>query len=148
VDTAIWIPLVGVGLGAAFWVAVARRKGRQNGSSQPRSRTSPSITPQERIPGASMRRNPPMGLNFDSVSVQICHHPCQAAREIRTQRFLPGEVPDLPLPGCDRKCHCSFVHHTDRREENNRRAPYLNLDQAEGDLESLGQRSSTERRKS
>jgi len=101
----------------------------------------------ERTPAGAMRRFPDLGANFEALSIQIPHHPCQAARELRGQRFLAEEMPELPLPGCDRECECTFIYHRERRDEQNRRAPYLSADDGDNDFESLEHRSSSDRRK-
>lgn len=41
---------------------------------------------------------------------------CGAAREISGKRFLSSEVPQLPLPDCDRAiCNCGYELFADRR---------------------------------
>ena len=41
---------------------------------------------------------------------------CGAAREVSGKRFLSSEVPQLPLPECDRAiCHCRYELFADRR---------------------------------
>lgn len=41
---------------------------------------------------------------------------CEAARSLAGTRFLSGEAPRFPLPGCDRpQCDCTYRHHPDRR---------------------------------
>jgi len=41
---------------------------------------------------------------------------CEAARSLAGTRFLSGEAPRFPLPGCDRpQCDCTYRHHSDRR---------------------------------
>ena len=146
-ETVFWLPIAGVGIGAALWFLTSRRKDHSSSPPAPKNRASPAVDSLDRIPAGSLRRLPQMGANFEAVSIQICHHPCQAARELRGQRFLPEEMPDLPLPGCDRKCNCSFVHHRDRRDRTNRRAPYLSTGETDGELLSIEQRIKSDRRK-
>jgi hypothetical protein len=41
---------------------------------------------------------------------------CDAVRAIAGKRFLPDEIPDLPLAGCDAEsCNCSYELFSDRR---------------------------------
>ncbi len=41
---------------------------------------------------------------------------CRAAGEIRGKRYLSNEVPQLPLPECDRAvCNCRYELFADRR---------------------------------
>lgn len=41
---------------------------------------------------------------------------CGAVRAIVGQRFLPDEIPQLPLAGCDSaRCSCSYELFSDRR---------------------------------
>lgn len=41
---------------------------------------------------------------------------CAAAIALRGRRFLPEEIPSLPLPGCDSDaCDCSYELFSDRR---------------------------------
>lgn len=64
-------------------------------------------------------RNP-----FHAVSVKAdWRRPCRAARELGERRFLAGEAPTLPLPGCNgAACTCRYEHHDDRREDLRRAA--------------------------
>ncbi len=136
-----------MGIVALWRLALSRGRNRATGSPAGQARQAPAVQVFERTPGAAAsRRMPLMGANFEALSIQICHHPCQAARELRSKRFLAGEVPDLPLPGCDRKCHCSFAHHHDRRDGENRRAPYLSLDDPDLVPEGVEAREGTDRR--
>ncbi len=49
---------------------------------------------------------------------------CEAAKSLGLARFLSGEAPRLPMPGCSEpRCACSYIHHDDRREDD-RRNPY------------------------
>lgn len=42
--------------------------------------------------------------------------PCGAARSIAGRKFLPDEIPSLPLPDCDAdRCECSYELFSDRR---------------------------------
>lgn len=61
--------------------------------------------------------------NFHCVELRFRPNACEAVKLIGAKRFLPGEAPTIPLPGCDAaKCSCRYVHHDDRRHED-RRSP-------------------------
>lgn len=146
-ESVVWVPMAAAGVGIALWLVAFRRKNRSSRPTAPRNRMSPGVGSLERTPADAMRRFPDLGANFEALSIQIPHHPCQAARELRSQRFLAEEMPELPLPGCDRECECTFIYHRERRDEQNRRAPYLSADDGDNDFESLEHRSSSDRRK-
>jgi len=53
---------------------------------------------------------------YHAVSIVPGAACCNAARELRTQRFLSREAPPLPLAGCTvSPCRCSYKHFDDRR---------------------------------
>jgi hypothetical protein len=59
--------------------------------------------------------------NFHCVELRFRPDACDAVKVIGTKRFLPGEAPAVPLPGCDAaKCTCRYVHHDDRRHSDRR----------------------------
>ena len=61
-----------------------------------------------------------------AVSIERDLLPCDAAKELGDKRFLSHEAPDLPLAGCDRdKCGCRYIHHADRRSNEERRLPFV-----------------------
>lgn len=52
------------------------------------------------------------------LTVSICYRggACSAARSIARKRFLPDQVPRLPLNGCNAgTCDCRYRYNTDRR---------------------------------
>ena len=52
-----------------------------------------------------------------AVSIATGPRCCAPARELRGQRFLSREAPQLPLKACDRAdCTCRYEHHQDRRK--------------------------------
>ena len=62
--------------------------------------------------------------NFRCVELRFSHNACDAVKRIGAKRFLSGEAPELPAPGCDAAtCSCHYVHHKDRRQSD-RRNPY------------------------
>lgn len=63
-----------------------------------------------------------------AVSIQTGHFPCEAARQLRGERFLAAEAPTLPVIGCDKSdCQCRYRHHSDRRHHGERRLPFPTL---------------------
>jgi hypothetical protein len=60
---------------------------------------------------------------YHAVSIVPGAACCNAARELRTQRFLSREAPPLPLAGCTvSPCRCSYKHFDDRRMRSRRSA--------------------------
>jgi hypothetical protein len=67
---------------------------------------------------AERRRDSP----YPAVSVTAGHPSCQAAKQLDTLRFLVGQAPGIPLPGCDvHPCECRYSHYSDRRTGRDRR---------------------------
>jgi len=60
---------------------------------------------------------------YRAMTLRIGTNACAAAKRVRQKSFLVGEVPQLPLPNCDRACHCEFSSHDDRRLKDDRRFP-------------------------
>jgi hypothetical protein len=57
------------------------------------------------------------GGAFRGVSLKQGPNACEQAKAIGNKRFLPGQLGQLPLAGCDSpSCTCKFVHHEDRRD--------------------------------
>jgi hypothetical protein len=86
--------------------------------------------------------------NFRCVELRYTGDACDAVKRIGAQRFLPGEAPGIPVPGCDRaRCSCRYAHHEDRRDDD-RRHPFA--EKASQPPPSVGaeRRSRKERRKS
>lgn len=54
---------------------------------------------------------------WHAVSIVPGSGACQPALAVRGKRFLSGEAPPLPLPGCANPsaCKCVYRHHQDRR---------------------------------
>jgi hypothetical protein len=62
--------------------------------------------------------------SYHCVEVRTGTPACEAAQHLGNARFLSGEAPGLPVPGCsEQHCTCSYVHHDDRRDDD-RRNPY------------------------
>ena len=56
---------------------------------------------------------------YRAVSVVAGDCACEPVMALQGKRFLvtSGEVPMLPMPGCDAaKCVCRYSHHEDRRD--------------------------------
>lgn len=98
------------------------RAGTGNGTpvAGPASRTSMKSQAQ---PAASA---PAGRMCTHAVSIERDLLPCDAATALADKRFLSHEAPDLPLAGCDRdKCSCRYMHHSDRRSNEERRLPFV-----------------------
>jgi hypothetical protein len=76
-------------------------------------------------PRAARERNPKYPPDdYHCVELRHRRDACDAVKRIGGMRFLAGEAPEIPLPGCDTaKCFCRYVHHADRRNSD-RRNPY------------------------
>jgi len=88
---------------------------------------SPVRPPAPAKPAATVKA--PAGLNrkqtrkFHGVTVKPGLHACTAVQALADQRFLPDEVPALPLAACDQsRCQCAYRHHGDRRDREDRRS--------------------------
>lgn len=69
--------------------------------------------------GTSAYKNSPPASHFPAVSVHPSPAGCQAAKALKSKRFLSDEAPRLPLEGCEAAvCHCIYHHHSDRRSGN------------------------------
>ena len=98
------------------------RAGTGNGTpvSEPASGTSmkSQAQPAARVPAGRMCTH--------AVSIERDLLPCDAAKALADKRFLSHEAPELPLAGCDRdKCTCRYLHHSDRRSNEERRLPFV-----------------------
>jgi len=62
---------------------------------------------------------------YHAVSIKFAANACEAAMAMAGKRYLSIAAPRIPLPGCDvLECKCRFVHHKDRRGEDERRNTY------------------------
>ena len=62
---------------------------------------------------------------FHAVSIKFPSSACSAAKSLDGKRFLSSAAPRIPLADCDvLECKCRFVHHSDRREGDDRRNAY------------------------
>ena len=59
--------------------------------------------------------------NYRCVELRYRSDACDAVKRIGAERFLPGEAPEIPVPGCEgAKCSCRYVHRDDRRHSDRR----------------------------
>lgn len=66
---------------------------------------------------------PKRDKRYYGVSVRPGTNCCDAIKAIAHERYLQGEAPQLPLPGCDREeCRCVMRPENDRRTQIDRRA--------------------------
>jgi hypothetical protein len=74
--------------------------------------------------GDAARRAPDAdhGKRYFSAQIRCDTDACEAARNLRSQRFLAREAPSLPLDECDRKyrCKCWYRYGRDRRVDQRR----------------------------
>jgi hypothetical protein len=106
-----------------YWQALPKQApSKKNTREEDGKRKTPAkkSTPAQ-APGSSSTATDP-AQKYRSVSIQCRDNACAAARELDGQRYLARTAPSLPLPKCDQApCHCSYMHHTDRRTDNDDR---------------------------
>jgi hypothetical protein len=104
--TAIFVLLVVGGLAGGF--LLLRRGGKQRAAAPAMPLTAPAA------PGEVPRRPGRM--------VNACEERCPAIQKIEGRWFPEGEVPTLPLSGCDRnlQCRCTWMRVVDRRQTHRR----------------------------
>jgi len=83
--------------------------------------------PARRAVNQASREAPPAKRARHSIKAASVHgRPgcCQAAKDLEETRYLLDKLPTLPLEACDRlaDCQCSFTQHSDRRDDDDRRA--------------------------
>jgi hypothetical protein len=62
---------------------------------------------------------------FRAVAIRPGDGSCEAARQFGNMRFLCAKAPRLPVPECTAAtCECRYVHYSDRRSGQDRRARY------------------------
>ena len=84
-----------------------------------------------------------------AVSIERDLLPCDAAKALGEKRFLSHEAPDLPLVDCDRdKCTCRYIHHSDRRSNEERRLPFMTHKGFGFEVDDERRKSRTDRRRS
>lgn len=70
-----------------------------------------------RKPAARRPQPEPGKQAWHAVTIITPGHACDAANELKGQRFLSKEAPRLPLAGCPSPefCRCTYRHYSDRR---------------------------------
>ena len=77
------------------------------------------------LPGRPGKAKP--DTQYHAVSLKFSSNACEAAKTMEGKRFLSSAAPRIPLADCDvLECKCRFVHYKDRRQHDDRRAPYRN----------------------
>jgi hypothetical protein len=85
---------------------------------------------------------------FHAVSLKFASSACSAAKSLEGRRFLSTAAPRIPLPDCDvAECKCRFIHHKDRRRNEDRRNPYSAGFGGETGKHPVEQRKQPDRRK-
>ncbi|MDX1482052.1 MAG: hypothetical protein R3315_10265 [Woeseiaceae bacterium] len=66
----------------------------------------------------------PESSRYRCVLIRVdCDSACRAALSVAGKKFLVNEIPQLPLPDCDRQnCTCSYELQEDRRSARRRAA--------------------------
>jgi len=83
---------------------------------------------------------------FHAISIKFEDSACERAKAFSSRRFLAEDSPRIPLPQCrPEDCHCTYVHHEDRRSGVADRRSASNLQSEGGEW---GERGSQGRRKS
>ena len=91
----------------AGWLCVRSRQASKSQRSRP--------APQAGSPNSA----------YHAVSIKFPSNACSAAKEMANRRFLSTAAPKLPLAECNAiECKCRFVHHKDRRANEDRRSPF------------------------
>ena len=86
---------------------------------------------------------------YEAVSIHPYKDRCTDAQQVAGQRFLSSEAPPLPLENCtSEKCHCVYMHHSDRRSGTDRRANHNSSEEFLTARGSQNRRSSHGRRAS
>ena len=74
-----------------------------------------------KVPGKLSSHN----RTYEAVSIHSYKGGCADAEQLAGQRFLSNEAPAIPLKSCSsEKCHCVYMHHSDRRSGTDRRVIY------------------------
>lgn len=71
----------------------------------------------------------PPSKKFHGVGIRPTSGACRAVQLVAGKRFLPHEVPALPLTNCDVSyCGCRYEHHPDRRAQIDRRQAHIDIE--------------------
>jgi len=62
---------------------------------------------------------------YSAVTINPAGQACEAVQAFKGERFLVGETPHLPVLGCTSpNCDCKYTHHSERRDDADRRSPF------------------------
>ena len=87
-----------------------------------------------RSPAATRRSVSAAQQSYRAASLACDALACQAAKDMRGEKFLTGEAPHLPLRDCDRgQCNCHLAFHNDRRSSNKERRNLQPQSDTDGD---------------
>jgi hypothetical protein len=88
-------------------------------------KTRPSTSYNKRsVAQRSAPKSKAVGKEFHGISIEFDEDTaCDAVKALANQRLLSNAVPPLPVVGCtSTNCQCKYIHHDDRRgEDDNRR---------------------------
>jgi len=100
---------------------------RSNGKASGRKKVASGAKARTDKTGTKERAKSPPANRYKAITITCGENACAAVLAIKDKRFLvkDQDIPPIPVPGCDaKKCICIYVHHEDRREEDNaRRGP-------------------------
>ncbi len=86
---------------------------------------------------------------YHAVSLEISGNACEAATAIKGIRVLSSTSPRIPLPECTAPvCKCRFIHHNDRRVDDDRRDQYRQVNISDTGIIQMERRHRGERRNS
>lgn len=106
-----------------YWQALPKQApSKKNARADSKGRTPVKKSMPAQAPGSRTSNDP--ADKYRAVSIQCRDNACAAAKALGKQRFLVSDAPALPLAKCDQTpCHCSYIHHVDRRsDEDDRRS--------------------------
>lgn len=82
-----------------------------------------SFMVQHRSPQTADSRPAVQRQDFRATSIHCGSGACEKARQLEGRRGLVSQIPRLPLSTCDADvCMCTYKHHADRRDDDDRRA--------------------------
>jgi len=66
---------------------------------------------------------------YHATSIHPCSKACESVNSLKEKRFLLSEVAALPVQGCTNpNCDCTYIHHEDRRNGDDRRVPSITME--------------------
>ena len=123
------------------WFSNLRNDRMKFGNSFGNSKTAGRPEP-AKMPSSVAQRSTP----WHAVSIIAKNESCDAARALRSARFLSAQAPRLPLAACTLRgaCPCGYKHHSDRRGQPRRKDEITGLKQT--NKSSVERRVSPDRR--